>query len=103
MYACLHHVRIVMELGNDESQLRLLAHHMRLPRILARTGAVLPHVELVAALVLLVRGVKQATVGKRPVTVVDLASPADGGSAGMRGVSGVTGMLANHESFHAEA
>ena len=69
----------------------------------SRTRAVLPHVELVAALVLLVRQVKQTTVGKRPVAVVDLATPTDRKSVGMLGVSGVSSVLTNHEAFHAEA
>ena len=63
-----------MKLSDDESQLRLLADHVRLLVVFTRPWAVLPHVILVLALVLCVRRIEQTTVSKRLFFSVNLAA-----------------------------
>ena len=102
-HACLHHVRAMVKLSDDESQLCLLTHHVRLLIILTSPFAVLSHVELMSALVLYIRWVEQTAVSERLVVAVDLTAPSDRQFVGVLGVGGVAGVFANHEAFHAEA
>ena len=90
-------------LRDDESQLCLLTHHVRLLIILTTPFAVLPHVELMSALVLYIRWVEQTAVSERLVVAVNLTAPSDRQFVGVLGVGGVAGVFANHEAFHAEA